>query len=209
MRGCAILATPTSAIPQILAHLEAENAYFAQTMAPHAAFVERLHDELKARIKSDDHSVPVRDGAFEFHWRFFDGAQYRTWFRRGLGEPEARVVLDERELAAGKNYFQLRALDTSPDGRLLAYTTDEDGSERFGLHLKDLSADTTLGDLVTNISGAMVWAEDGQTLLYVELNDQLRPFRVQGASASARRPRRTSPSTRRKIRPSSCRSARR
>ena len=124
--------------PEIRAYLEAENAYFEAVMAPLRPLVERLHAELKARIKADDSSVPVREGRFEYHWRFFTGAQYRTWFRRALDGREPIVILDENELAEGKAYFNLRALDVSPDGRLLAYTTDEDGSERYRLHLRDL-----------------------------------------------------------------------
>ena len=164
--------------PAIRRYLEAENAYFAAVMAPHEPLVERLHAELKARIKPDDSSVPVREGGFEYHWRYAAGAQYRAWFRRAVDEAEAGLILDEVELAAGKSYFSLRALEVSPDGRLLAYTTDEDGSERFRLHLRNLSTGAELGDLVVNTSGAVEWAEDGRTLLYVELNDQLRPFRV-------------------------------
>jgi oligopeptidase B len=164
--------------PEIRGYLEAENAYFEAVMAPRRELVEQLHAELKARIKADDSSVPVREGGFEYHWRFFEGAQYRTWFRRALAADEPAVILDERELAAGKGYFSLRALDVSPDGRLLAYTTDEDGSERFRLHLKDLETGEELADLIANTSGTVEWAEDGRTLLYVELNDQLRPFRV-------------------------------
>jgi oligopeptidase B len=164
--------------PAIRGYLEAENAYFAAVMAPHEALVEQLHAELKGRIKEDDSSVPVREGSFEYRWRFFPGAQYRTWFRRRLDDGEPEILLDETKLALGRSYFNLRALDVSPDGRLLAYTTDEDGSERFGLHLRNLATGEELADLVTNTSGAVEWAEDGQTLLYVELNDKLRPFRV-------------------------------
>jgi oligopeptidase B len=164
--------------PAIRAYLEAENAYFTAIMAPHEPMIERIHAELKARIKPDDSSVPVREGAFEYHWRFYEGAQYRAWFRRALAETEPTLILDEVALAAGKSYFSLRALEVSPDGRLLAYTTDEDGSERFRLHLKDLATGAELADLVTGTSGSVEWAEDGRTLLYVELNDQLRPFRV-------------------------------
>ena len=83
--------------PEIRAYLDAENAYFERFMAPHAALVERLHAEMKGRIKEDDRSVPVREGAFEYHWQFFPGAQYRTWFRRAPSEPEPVVILDERE----------------------------------------------------------------------------------------------------------------
>ena len=171
-------AYPEVVDPAIRGYLEAENTYFAAAMAPHEPLIERLHAELKARIKPDDSSVPVREGAFEYHWRFVAGAQYRAWYRRALAEAEPTLLLDEAALAEGKSYFSLRALEVSPDGRLLAYTTDEDGSERFRLHLKDLATGAELADLVTGTSGTVEWAEDGRTLLYVELNDQLRPFRV-------------------------------
>lgn len=164
--------------PEVRAYLEAENAYFESWMAPYREEVERLHAELKGRIKEDDSSVPVREGGFEYHWRFFPGAQYRSWFRRALEAEEPELLLDENRLAEGKDYFNLRALEVSPDGRLLAYTTDDDGSERYRLHLRDIATGEELADLVQNTSGAVEWAEDGRTLLYVELNDKLRPFRV-------------------------------
>ncbi len=171
-------AYPDVTDPAIRGYLEAENAWFDQFMAPLRPEIARLHAELKARIKPDDRSVPVREGGFEYHWQYFADAQYRTWYRRALDAPAASVLLDEAELARGKAYFNLRALDVSPDGRLLAYTTDEDGSERYRLHLRDLEDGHELADLVANTSGAVEWAEDGRTLLYVELNDSLRPYRV-------------------------------
>lgn len=169
---------PVVTDPAILAYLQAENEYFERVMAPERSRIERLHAELKARIKDDDASVPVVENGFAYHWRFFEGAQYRTWYRRRLHAAEPEVLLDENGLAAGKDYFSLRALEVSPDGSLLAYTTDEDGSERYRLHLRRLDGGEELADLVSNISGAVEWAEDGRTLLYVELNDKLRPFRV-------------------------------
>ncbi|MFO1073728.1 MAG: S9 family peptidase [Geminicoccaceae bacterium] len=163
---------------EIRAHLDAENAWFEQFMAPRRDAVARLHAELKARIKADDSSVPVPEGAFEYHWRYFPGAQYRSWYRRRLPDGAPEVLLDENLLAEGRDYFNLRALEVSPDGTLLAYTTDDDGSERYRLHLRDLATGEELADLVVNLSGAVEWSEDGRSLLYVELNEQLRPFRV-------------------------------
>lgn len=171
-------AYPEVTDPAIRGYLKAENAWFEQFMAPLRPGIEGLHAELKARIKPDDRSVPVREGGFEYHWQFFAGAQYRTWYRRALDAAEPTILLDEAALAAGKAYFNLRALDVSPDGRLLAYTTDEDGSERYRLHLRDLDDGHELADLVGNTSGAVEWAEDGRTLIYVELNESLRPYRV-------------------------------
>ena len=164
--------------PEILAYLEAENAYFEQVIAPLEPLVETLHAELKARLKPDDSSVPVRDGDFEYHWQFAPGAQYRTWFRRAVSEPEPRVILDETMLAEGRSFFNVRAIAPSPDGVLLAYSVDEDGSERYRLAVKNLDTGEVLEHRVRDTSGAVAWSAAGGTLFYVELNESLRPFRV-------------------------------
>jgi oligopeptidase B len=164
--------------PAIRAYLEAENAYFEAVMAPHAGLIEALHAELKGRIKDDDSSVPVPDGAWLYHWAFTAGAQYRTWYRapRSGGAPE--VILDEPSLALGQSYFNLGSLEVSPNAALLAYGTDSDGSERYVIRIKDLASGELVGEAIPGTSGGTVWAADSSAFFYVELNDKLRPYRV-------------------------------
>ncbi|MDJ0946858.1 MAG: S9 family peptidase [Kiloniellales bacterium] len=164
--------------PEILAHLEAENAYFEAVMAPQAALTETIFEELKGRIKEDDASVPAKDGAYLYHWRFAPGAQYRTWLRRPVAGGDEAVILDEPALAEGQDFFRLRALEVSPDDRLLAWSADGDGSERYVIRIKALASEAPLDEAIPNTSGSLVWAADSKTLLYVELNENLRPFRV-------------------------------
>ncbi len=67
---------------EILAYLEAENAWFEQAMKPHKGLVDTLFAEMKGRIKEDDRSVPQKDGDY-IYWRAFEqGAQYRKWYRK-------------------------------------------------------------------------------------------------------------------------------
>ena len=164
--------------PEILAYLEAENAYFDAVMAPQRQMIDALHAELKGRIKDDDSSVPVPDGAYLYHWAFNPGAQYRTWYRAPRTGGHASVILDEPALAAGKSYFNLGGLAVSPDGQRLAYGTDDDGSERYVIQIKDLATGTAVGETIANTSGGVVWTADSNGFLYVELNENLRPFRV-------------------------------
>ena len=128
--------------------LEAENAYTEAMLAPTEALQGALFEEMKGRIKEDDRSVPAREGAFEYGWRFAAGAQYRTWHRRALDGAEAVTILDENELAGGKDYFRLAGLAPSPGGALLAFTTDEDGSERYRVRIKDAASGELLPDLI-------------------------------------------------------------
>jgi oligopeptidase B len=164
--------------PEILAHLEAENAYLEAATAHLDPLAATIKTEMKARIAPDDSSVPVRRDGFWYHWAFREGAQYRTWYRRADQAAEPVVLLDEPVLAEGLDFFRTTGPMPAPDHRLVAYATDEDGSERYAIHLLDTGTGATTRSLATNCSGGVVWAADARSFLYVELDPSLRPFRV-------------------------------
>ncbi|MFZ5608095.1 MAG: S9 family peptidase [Pseudomonadota bacterium] len=164
--------------PEILAYLEAENRYFAALFASHAAMKARLVAEMKGRIKEDDASVPVKDGAWLYHWRFEAHAQYRTWWRRPQGGGEGECMLDETQRASGHDFYQLGDWAVSPDGRLLAIAEDRDGSERYRISLRRLDGAAEFMEVAGNSSGSIVWTADSQAFAYVELTANHRPFRV-------------------------------
>ncbi len=162
----------------VLAHLTAENDYFAAWMAPHAAAVETLFAEMKGRMKEDDASVPVRDGNFDYWFRFEAGGQYRIWLRRPADGGDEQVILSEPAEAAGKAYFRLAGLAVSPDARLLAWTADDDGGERFTLRIRDLASGADIATVTDHAIGAAVWTADSRGVAWTEVNDAWRPFRV-------------------------------
>jgi oligopeptidase B len=88
------------------------------------------------------------------------------------------VLLDGNELAEGNAFFSLGAFSVSPDGKLLAYSTDFSGDERYTLRVKDLSTGTTLADEVPNTYYSAAWSLDGSALFYVTVDDTWRPYRV-------------------------------
>jgi oligopeptidase B len=176
--------------PEILGHLQAENAYFEAAMGPRQPLVETLFQEMRGRIKEADASVPQKDGDW-LYWRSFDeGAQYRKWWRapvKGNGAGAARdfaqhgrvpagaqLILDEPALAEGKDYFRLGAMDVSPDDRLLAFAVDDDGSERFTIRIKDLETGELLPDEIEGTLGGFLFAGDGTSLLYGLVNEHWR-----------------------------------
>ncbi|MFM2099712.1 MAG: hypothetical protein RLZZ366_1251, partial [Pseudomonadota bacterium] len=158
----------------VLAHLSAENDYFEAAMKPHQALVDTLFAEMKGRIKEDDASVPQKDGAY-FYWRAYEaGAQYKKWWRRPVAGGPDELMLDEIALAEGKEYFRLGAMAISEDDRLLAYSVDDDGSERFTVHIRDLTTGQDLPDEIPGTMGGLVWSKDGANLLYGLVNDNWR-----------------------------------
>ncbi len=160
--------------PDILAYLEAENAYFEAVMAPHQPLVDRLYEEMKARIKEDDASVPQQDGDWLYWTAFETGGQYRKWWRKPVAGGADELLLDEPALAEGKEYFRLGAFAVSNDGRLLAYAVDDDGSERFTVRVKELATGELLPDVIEGMLSDLVWTADDSGFLYGLANEQWR-----------------------------------
>jgi len=172
---------PKVSDPNILTYLKAENAYFESAMARYRPLTEAIFNELKGRLKPDDESVPVKDGAWLYQWQFAEGAQYRRWYRRPAeGAGEWHLILDEPAMAEAHDYFRLGGLSVSPNGRYLAYAVDIDGSERFTLRIRDLTRGKDLEDTIDNTIGSPVWAADSYTILYHVVNENWRPFAVRG-----------------------------
>lgn len=160
--------------PDVLAYLEAENAYFEAVMAPHAPLVEAIYQEMKGRIKEDDLSVPQKDGDWYYWTAFETGGQYRKWWRRPVAGGADELLLDEPALAEGKEYFRLGAFSVSNDGTKLAYAIDDNGSERFTIRVKDLTSGEHLPDTIPGMLSDIVWTTDDSAFLYGLANAQWR-----------------------------------
>lgn len=160
--------------PDVLAYLEAENAYFETVMAPHQPLTDRLFEEMRGRIKEDDATVPQKDGDWLYWSDFETGGEYRRWWRKPVSGGADELILDEPALAAGKEYFRLGALSVSPDGRYLAYAIDDNGSERFEARVKDLTTGALLDDVIPGTLSELVWIADSSGFLYGLANDQWR-----------------------------------
>jgi oligopeptidase B len=178
--------------PEAIAYLEAENAYTEAATAHLEGVREALFNEIKARTRETDLSVPARKGGFWYYTRTVEGKQYGIQCRRAVAAGEVDppvttdgaplddevVLLDGNELAAGQKFFAVGTFDVSPDGRWLAYSTDFAGDERFTLRFKDLRTGETLPDEIPNAFYGSAWSADGSTLFYLTVDDAWRPNRV-------------------------------
>jgi len=164
--------------PDILSYLAAENRWFEAHMAPLEPLKTAIFEELKGRVSPDDASVPVREGGYDYWWKFEDGAQYRSWWRRPAEGGADELLLAEPVLAEGKAYFRLAGLQISPDGTRMAYAYDDSGAERFTLKIRDLATGQDSAAIAVNSIGLPEWTAGSDALVWTEVNDNWRAFRI-------------------------------
>jgi oligopeptidase B len=181
-----------SADPETLRYLEAENAYTAAMTAGQAGLRETIFREIKGRTQETDLSVPVRKDGWWYYARTVAGKQYPVHCRRavqpgedappGTGDgaplPGEEILLDGNEVAGDSPFFSLGAFEVSPDGRLLGYSTDFAGDERFTLRVKDLVTGQITADEIPGTFYGCAWSADGSALFYTTVDAAWRPYRV-------------------------------
>ena len=163
---------------EIRQYLEAENAYTRAALTDTEALQERLFEEMKARIKEDDNSVPSPDGPWSYYTSFVTGGQYPLLCRQPREGGDETILLDGNIEAKDQSYWQLGGAGHSPDHKLLAYGTDTNGSEYYTLRIRDLASGEDLADEIPSTAGGAVWARDSRTFYYMRLDDNHRPLHV-------------------------------
>ncbi len=163
--------------PEVVAYLNAENAYTEAMTKDLQPFSEALYKEMLGRIKQTDLSVPVRRGAFYYYARTEEGKQYPIQCRRKAGKDGAydekaveEVLLDQNELAKGLKFLGLGGMSVSDDDRTLLYSTDATGFRQYKLFTKDLASGKVSSPLAERVT-SFTWAADSRHLLFVTEDD--------------------------------------
>ena len=163
--------------PDTIAYLEAENAYTKEKLQHTEALQATLYAEMLGRIQQTDLSVPVKRDEYFYYTRTEEGKQYAIHCRKKGAGPE-EILLDCNLLAEGHKYFRLGAFIASPNHRLLAYSVDFEGDEKYTVRVKNLDTGELLADEIPNTSYTLEWAADNATFFYTTLDEALRPYKV-------------------------------
>ncbi|MGB5624811.1 MAG: S9 family peptidase [Woeseiaceae bacterium] len=166
--------------PEVIAYLEAENAYAEQALSPYKGLQDGLIDEMKARMKQDEESAPYRRGDYYYYVRYVEGSEYPIYARKkgSLDAPE-QVILDVNALAGDADYFSVRGFSVSPDDRIAAYGIDTAGRRFYDLYFLDIETGALLGEKIDDITSNFEWANDSKTILYGKQHPEtLRSYQV-------------------------------
>ena len=177
--------------PEVLAHLDAENAYADARTAELKPLRDSIFGEISSRVLQTDLSVPVRSGPWWYYSRTVEGQQYAIQARVPVIDPAVRpvvtpdavpdgeqVLVDGNVEAGDSEFFSIGALAVSADHDRLALATDTTGDERFDLVVRDLTTGATLDDSITGIGYGVEFSHDGGTVFYTRVDDAWRPHQL-------------------------------
>lgn len=175
--------------PEVLAYLNAENAYCDTVMQSTLPLQEKLFAEMKGRIKETDETVPQSDNGYFYYSRTEEGKQYRIYCRKkGDTNAPEEVVFDVNKMAEGKPAFIFAGYDISTNNNLAAYASNETGSyASYTLKFKNLETGADLPESIDNVQG-FAWANDNKTVFYTLGNDALRAWRVYRLELGSNKP---------------------
>lgn len=153
--------------PEVIDYLNKENEYYQKMTAHTKDFQKELFEEMKARIKEDDESVPYLYNGYYYITRFEKGKDYPIYSRKkeSLSAKE-EIMFDCNEMAKGQSYFQLGGLSVSPDNKLAVFSFDTVGRRIYTIQVKSLETNEIFEDKIEKVTGSAVWANDNKTVFY-------------------------------------------
>ncbi|MFA9188210.1 S9 family peptidase [Flavobacterium sp. FBOR7N2.3] len=153
--------------PEVIDYLNKENDYYQQMTAHTQDFQKELFEEMKARIKEQDESVPYLYNGYYYITRFEKAKNYPIYSRKkgSLTAPE-EILFDCNVLAEGQAYFKLGGMAISPDNKLAIFSTDVIGRRIYNIQVKNLETGEVLEDKIDKVTGSAVWANDNRTIFY-------------------------------------------
>ncbi|WP_340114070.1 S9 family peptidase [Maribellus mangrovi] len=158
--------------PEVIAYLEAENAYKNEVMKPTEELQEKLYNEIKSKIKEEDESVPYKKNGYYYYTKTEAGKEYYLLCRKkGNLDAEEEILLDVNQMAEGHEYYALGGYSVSKDNKILAYGVDTVSRRKYTIYFKNLETGELYKDAIPLTTGGAVWANDNKTVYYTLKDD--------------------------------------
>ncbi|MCX8522413.1 S9 family peptidase [Chryseobacterium formosus] len=165
--------------PEVIKYLEEENAYADEIMKDTEQFQEELYEEMKARYKKDDESLPYFFNEYWYIVRYEEGKEYPIFCRKYKTlENGEEIILDVNILAEGEEFFEVANVAVSPNNELASFSSDNVGRRIYTLNFKNLKTGEIHSDKIENTTGKAVWANDNEHIFYIRKDESLRAYKV-------------------------------
>ncbi len=172
-----VLKDNSKLLPEVRKYLEDENKYFSYQMKDTKNIQKKLFDEIKARIKLDDESLPYKDKKYEYWTKTTTEGNYSIKLRKKIGKDKVEEIWNgDREKDKLKTeYFGLGDLEVSFNDKYLGYSLDLKGSEYYTIYIREIKSGKLITDKIEETSGSIEFSLDDKYIFYSKLDQHHRP----------------------------------
>ena len=172
-----VLKDSSKLLPEVRKYLEEENKYTEFHLQDTKEFQKNLFNEIKARIKLDDESLPFKDKSYEYWTKTTKKGNYSIKCRKKIGTDEVEEIWngDKEKNKLKTEYFGVGDLEVSYNDKFLAYSLDLKGSEYFTIYIRDIKTGSLITEKIENTSGSINFSLDDQYIFYSKLDENHRP----------------------------------
>lgn len=165
--------------PEVVAYLDAENAYAEAMLKPQAALQDEIFAELEQRASLADKDVPWPMDGYFYESRYAEGADYPLIVRhQGSATGPETVVLDVPALAKPHEQYFLRNWQVSPDGAKVAFAVDFKGDRICEIFVRDIATGAVETTGIKDSQSDIVWSADGKALIYTAVDGMVRGYQA-------------------------------
>ena len=172
-----VLKDSSKLLPDVRKYLEDENDYFAHQMRDTKNIQKILFDEIKARIKLDDESLPYKDKNYEYWTKTTAKGNYSIKLRKKIGEEKVEEIWngDQEKEKLKTEYFGLGDLEVSFNDKYLGYSLDLKGSEYYTIYIREIKSGKLVTEKIEETSGSIEFSLDDKFIFYSKLDEHHRP----------------------------------
>ena len=166
--------------PEVKEYLLQENKYTEYHLKDTKNLQKKLFDEVKARIKLDDESLPYKDHTYEYWTKTTIEGNYSIKLRRKIETNKIEEIWngDKEKEKLGVEYFGVGDLEVSHDDKYLAYSLDTKGSEYYTIFVREILSNKIITKEISNTSGGITFSLDDKYIFYSKLDENHRARKI-------------------------------
>ena len=166
--------------PEVKEYLIQENNYTEYHLKDTKNLQKKLFDEVKARIKLDDESLPYKDHTYEYWTKTTIEGNYSIKLRRKIETNKIEEIWngDKEKEKLGVEYFGVGDLEVSHNDKYLAYSLDTKGSEYYTIFLREIISNKIITKEISNTSGGITFSLDDKYIFYSKLDKNHRARKI-------------------------------
>jgi len=175
-----VLRDKTKLDPEVKNYLDKENSYADYHLKDTENLQKKLFDEIKARIKLDDESLPYKDHTYEYWSKTTAIGNYSIKLRKKIDTDLVEEIWngDEEKKKLETEYFGVGDLEVSNNDKYLGYSLDTKGSEYYTIFIRDIKTNKIITKEITETSGGITFSLDDRYVFYSKLDQNHRARKI-------------------------------